>query len=105
MLSSQVKRLLYLKLITCLNCSVICMIRITIDHPTTQYLFVLQKLQLQLLYLTTQRHDGLGAFVLIQTYLVLDVSGSIGVLQSVEGFHEVAITGGHAGYHHCARVA
>ena len=53
----------------------------------------------------SEQQDGSGRLVLVGRDLVLDVPGPVGVLQGVEGLHEVSVGRGHAGDHHGAAVA
>lgn len=53
----------------------------------------------------SEEEDSPGCLVLIGRDLVLDVPGPVGVLQGVQGLHEVAVGRGHAGDHHGAAVA
>ena len=41
----------------------------------------------------------------VDYWLVLDVSGTVGIFEGVEGLHEVTVAGGDAGDHQGAAVA
>lgn len=63
------------------------------------------ELQGQLLDGFAQKLNFARGAVLIDSDLVLDVTGPIGVFQSIERLHQVAVGRRNAGNHHSARVA
>lgn len=70
-----------------------------------EYHFVVVEFFLQELNLLTQLGNHFAALVLINHHFVLDVSRSVGVLQSVQGFHEVTVRRRHACNHHSPTVS
>lgn len=62
---------------------------------------VLHQLHLQTSDLSPQSADLLTGLVLVHHHLVLDVTRSVGVLQSVQRLHEVTIRRTNAGDHYC----
>ena len=73
------------------------------DDPLA--LLVLHQLQLQVLDLLPQQQNRSGRLILVGGHLVLDVSGTVSVLEGIEGLHEVPVARGHASDHHCTAVA
>lgn len=62
---------------------------------------VLHQLHLQPCDLRPEGTDLLAGPVLVNHHLVLDVSGTVGVLKGVQSLHEVAVRRAGAGDHHC----
>jgi hypothetical protein len=53
----------------------------------------------------SEKQDGSRGLILVCGDLVLDVSGPVGVLEGVQGLHEVTVGGRDAGDHHGTAVA
>ncbi len=53
----------------------------------------------------SEKQDGSRGLILVCSDFVLDVSGPVGVLEGVQGFHEVTVGRRNAGDHHGPAVA